>query len=233
MAWSLIGTLLLAAVHLFAGKVHTGRPSRSWWLSAAGGFSIAYVFLDLIPELAKYQAEWLADRPHRILMWFEGQLYLEALIGALLMLGLDRAMKRLRRRFWLQTSAFAVYNVLIGTVAVRVTRPLAMILAVLAFGGHFLIDDQRMALAYDPRDVRAARWVLAAALVAGWAIAALLRLPPLVEAAALGLLAGGMILHIVNEEMRDVRERRLVAFVAGALGYAVLLIALEYTMRAR
>ncbi|HUG76186.1 MAG TPA: hypothetical protein VML57_01730, partial [Burkholderiales bacterium] len=39
---SAAAALLLAAVHLAAGKLHGGERSR--WLSAAGGVSAAYVF---------------------------------------------------------------------------------------------------------------------------------------------------------------------------------------------
>ncbi len=46
----------LAVVHLFSGKLRflEGIP-RSIWLSMAGGISVAYVFVHLLPELAEEQ----------------------------------------------------------------------------------------------------------------------------------------------------------------------------------
>ena len=46
----------LGAVHLFAGRMRFLRASpRSRWLSAAGGVSVAYVFVHLLPDLAEEQ----------------------------------------------------------------------------------------------------------------------------------------------------------------------------------
>lgn len=48
---ALIAAAILALIHLFAGKLRflEGIP-RSRWLSLAGGASIAYVFLHLLPR---------------------------------------------------------------------------------------------------------------------------------------------------------------------------------------
>ncbi len=48
---------LLAVVHLTAGKMRfLGGTPRSVWLSAAGGISVAYVFVHVLPDLAEAQA---------------------------------------------------------------------------------------------------------------------------------------------------------------------------------
>lgn len=52
----LIASLLLAAAHLFAPRLRSlTLVPRSRWLSAAGGVSVAYVFVHLLPELAEGQ----------------------------------------------------------------------------------------------------------------------------------------------------------------------------------
>ncbi|WP_226480697.1 universal stress protein [Natrinema amylolyticum] len=44
--------LALALVHLFAGRLGFSGPiPRSRWLSFAGGVSVAYVFVHLLPEV--------------------------------------------------------------------------------------------------------------------------------------------------------------------------------------
>ena len=46
----------LAAVHLFSGRLRfLSVLPRSRWLSAAGGVSVAYVFVHLLPDLAEEQ----------------------------------------------------------------------------------------------------------------------------------------------------------------------------------
>ena len=52
----LFAALALGGVHLVAGKLRflDGLP-RSGWLSFAGGVSVAYVFVHLLPELAEHQ----------------------------------------------------------------------------------------------------------------------------------------------------------------------------------
>lgn len=55
-ALPLLGALLLAAVHVATPALHflRGTP-RSTWLSIAGGVSVAYVFVHLLPEVAEGQ----------------------------------------------------------------------------------------------------------------------------------------------------------------------------------
>ena len=52
----LVAAVTLALVHLLAGGLRflRGTP-RSVWLSAAGGVSVAYVFVHVLPELAEGQ----------------------------------------------------------------------------------------------------------------------------------------------------------------------------------
>lgn len=61
MLATLLTVLALAIIHLYAGTTaalgHQWRPRA---LSAASGVSVAYVFLDLMPDLAEQQS--LIDR---------------------------------------------------------------------------------------------------------------------------------------------------------------------------
>jgi hypothetical protein len=228
-----LAALLLALTHLVAGRLHGGRPARPSWLSAASGLSVAYVFIDLLPELAEAQTGWLEARPRRLLFWFESQVYLAALIGTLLALGLHRATGGAhgsRQRFWLQIGSFALYNVLIGASTVRLVGVLPMLLAVLALGGHFLVNDYSLSAQHGRTYDRVGRWILAVAVVVGWLLATLVRWPVVVNSALLGLLSGGIVLNILKEELHTGRELRFSAFAIGALAYAALLITLGYSL---
>lgn len=63
-------------VHLFSGKLRflEGNP-RSVWLSIAGVVSVAYVFVDLIPEFGKGQ-EVIAEVVGQDLSFLEKHVYL-------------------------------------------------------------------------------------------------------------------------------------------------------------
>ena len=53
---SLLAAAGLAVVHLLSGKLRFFEVTpRSIWLSMAGGVSVAYVFIHLLPELAEGQ----------------------------------------------------------------------------------------------------------------------------------------------------------------------------------
>jgi hypothetical protein len=228
---SLVGVLVVAVLHLGAGHVHRGVLERPTWLSVASGLAVAYVFVHLLPELAETQARFLEARRERPLDWLESHVYLAALVGVLLALGLDRATAdhgKRGERFWLHTGSFALYNLLVGGLALRVPNVGTLILAVIAFGAHFVVNDHGLQVEYGRAYVRYGRWLLAAAIVLGWVIAYVLRPSVVLEAALLGLLSGGIIMNVLKDEIPGRREGRYGAFVAGAIGYAALLLALSY-----
>ena len=118
----------LAAVHLFSGRLRflDVRP-RSRWLSAAGGVSVTYVFVHLLPDLAEEQ-ETIREAVGESFAFLEQHVYLVALVGLGVFYGLERTAKVSRRRrrglggrdaagagvFWLHTVSFALYSALIG-----------------------------------------------------------------------------------------------------------------------
>ena len=136
---SLLAALLLVATHVFAHRLKflEGTP-RSRWLSAAGGISLAYVFLHLLPELAEGQALLAEQGLGLDLVEFE--IYGLALIGLLAFYGVERMVQveeevgrediedRLAQghdradiedphehsSFWLHLTTFALYNLIIG-----------------------------------------------------------------------------------------------------------------------
>src|SRR5918911_4432888 len=120
---SFVAIVLLVVFHLFYGKLRflDGTP-RSIWLSMAGGVSVGYVFVHLLPELAESQ-ETIAEAVGEGIAFLERHVYLLALLGLLVFYGLKRAAKVSRGRhnaagvgdraggdvFWLHN-----YNAIIG-----------------------------------------------------------------------------------------------------------------------
>lgn len=242
--------LLLVLVHLFAGALRfLGGIPRSRWLSTAGGISVAYVFMHILPELADAQRHIAAGSS--ALPWLERHAYLIALLGLAVFYGLDRMVKiaagsassRRGRQsdssrdedsetptgmgvFWLHIGAFALYNALIGYLLVH--REEADLHGLLFFAGamalHFLVNDFGLRQDHRRTYARLGRWLLAGMIIVGWGIG----LATTIHQAALGalfaFLAGGVILNVLKEELPEERQSRFLPFALGAAFYTALLL---------
>ncbi|GET41554.1 hypothetical protein MiSe_63660 [Microseira wollei NIES-4236] len=123
----------LALTHLFSGKLRFAPIPRSRWLSAAGGVSVAYVFVHILPELNQHQAV-LEQVESGVISYLEHQVYLIALLGLTVFYGLERMAKLSRQRgkgditspgvFWLHIASFSIYNALIGYLLLHRNRAL-------------------------------------------------------------------------------------------------------------
>jgi uncharacterized membrane protein len=151
-ATSLFAAIILALVHLLAGKMRFlyGIP-RSRWLSIAGGISVAYVFVHLIPELSVGQ-ETLTRAVGEVFGFIEHHVYLISLIG------LVKTSRRTEREagkadetdatvFWIYIASFAIYNGLIGYLLLhRETETLqSLLFFLIAMALHFIVTDYGLA----------------------------------------------------------------------------------------
>ncbi|HEY5922047.1 MAG TPA: hypothetical protein VIV11_10275 [Kofleriaceae bacterium] len=229
---SLVAVLMMASIHIMAVPLEHGLLDRPRWISIANGLSVAYVVVHLLPELAEMQREWIEAWPDRPFRWLDRQVYYAALIGLLLALGLDRLSSRTTTpgpRFWIHTISFAVYNVIIGGFALHIKRPSLLILAMCAFGAHFLVTDHGLNRLDGRAYARYGRWMLAGAIVLGWLTAIATKPHVVVVAALTGLLSGGILLDVMKEEIPKKYEGHFPAFVGSALGYSLLLLLTRYS----
>lgn len=227
--------LLFAAIHLAGRHLDflSGMP-RSVWLSAAGGVSVAYVFLHILPELAAHQRQILEHLGGaRFATLIESHVYLLALAGLTIFYGLDRMMLLSDREnsehppgiFWTHLGSFAVYNVVIGYLLVQRGGGLSgLLLFGFALGVHFLINDQALRGHHGELYRRRGKWLLAAAPLLGWTLGVTQPVGQLWVSGLFALLAGAIVLNVLKEELPRERESRFSAFVAGAAGYAALLL---------
>jgi len=232
---TLAAVLALAAVHLFAGKLQLVRPGpRSKWLSAAGGASVAYVFIHLLPELARAQ-ETLEEIAG--LEFLERHVYLLALVGLALFYGLEKAAhtsrgsngegsrdKAAREVFLLHVSVFFMYNAIVGYLLLNPQRgPASTALFALALGLHFLVNDYALRQHHEDDYHSVGRFVLAGGVLAGWALGMVTRIPETAVAGLLAFLAGGVILNVLKEEVPAQNAARFWPFVGGLAAYSLLL----------
>lgn len=239
---SLVAVAVLAVLHLFASKLRfLDETPRSIWLSIAGGVSVAYVFVHLLPELGQAQ-EAVAEAMEGSLALLEHHVYLVALVGLAAFYGLERLATSSRRRqrkvgkgdstsegvFWLHISSFAVYNTLIGYLLLHRETPglQSLFLFSLAMALHFLVTDHSLHEHHKGAYLRLGRWVLAGAVLLGWAIGLATEISEVALAVLIAFLAGGVVLNVLKEELPEERDSRFWAFALGATLYAAILLAL-------
>ncbi len=227
---SLVATVCLAVAHMAANRVKflDDKP-RSRWLSFAGGVAVAYVLMHLLPELSGY-AE--LTQMH----FGEGLsthlIYFVALAGLVVFYGIhwyvehgEPEGERLGRLFWSHIAIFATYNAIVGYLLVREDRNIRqLVFYTIGIGLHFVVNDDGLSRNYSHRYRRFGRWILSAAIAAGWAIGTATEIHELVSALMTAFLAGGILLNTFKKELPVERESRFSAFAFGCVTYAGLLI---------
>jgi zinc transporter ZupT len=232
----------LALVHLFSGKLRLLKKiPRSRWLSLGSGVSVAYVFVHILPELSKAQ-ETIEGSVGGGLAFLEHHVYLVALIGIAVFYGLERAAKVSRQRnqkegngdvteagvFWLHICSFALYNALIGYLLLHREESGIenLFFFFFAMALHFVVNDHGLREAHKHVYDRIGRWILAAAVIVGWAIGQGTQIHEAAIAVLFAFLAGGLVLNVLKEELPEDRESKFWAFALGAATYAALLVTL-------
>lgn len=230
---ALVAVVALATAHLAAprlGFVHV--VPRSGLLSAFGGVSVAYVFVHLLPEVAAAQEPVDRASPSFV-AGLERHTWLLALLGLVAFYGLERLALSSRRDravpgvFWMSTASFAAYNAVIGVLAVRRAEEggvVELALFALALAVHLVVNDLGLREHHRRRYDRVGRPVLAAAVVVGWLLGVVVEVSDAAIGVAVALLAGGIVLNVVKEELPEERASRFGPFAVAATGYAALLL---------
>lgn len=229
-AAALAGSLALAGVYALTPAI-ARLPERYLALldSFSGGTGLAYVFLYLLFELAKYGA----PRIHALLPL--GPEPLETLFilllfalsaNYLLQANLAKSLNR-RGDFLGFVAFFLAYNFVAGTgVAEEVQAgPLDLGIYVTALGIHLLFND--LFLLHLCPDAHHWRWraALAAMPVIGCALAISFALPEGVLYGMLALIAGSTVINVVRHEVPHPENFMPGAFITGVIVYAALIIA--------
>jgi hypothetical protein len=245
---------LIALVFLFGNAVRFRDPERrERWLSAAGGASAAYVFVILLPKLAAAQTTLQGVGGDGILRYLSHHSFLLALAGLLLFWAFDRLVvvlvegmidslgddpgPRLTRShtpvwrplLYAQAVAFASYTTLVGYLlgASAEASYAHLGLFTLAMALHFLAMSQglkhELGAAYDHFE----RWLLAAAILAGWGLSQFIEIASAQLALWNSLFAGMLMFFVLRHEVPSPKEGRFVPLFLGALSYAALALAIE------
>lgn len=231
--------LLFSATFLAGGRVHPFRSvfrDRRSLVSFGAGMSAAYVFVHLMPELQGVRHRFVesVDAASR----FEGMaIYFLALAGFLVFYGLDHLRANLRKssegeqlglNFKLHVGGFAAYVWLVSYLLLHSLEGTRVSLAVYAAAitFHFLSVDHALRHEHGAAYERIGRFVLAAIALLGWGAGLLFVLPPYVLALLVAFISGAIIMNSLVMELPAERDGRFLPFVAGGVGYGLVLLPL-------
>ncbi|QLG49333.1 hypothetical protein [Natrinema halophilum] len=225
---------VLALVHLFAGRLGVGgRIPRSRWLSVAGGVSVAYVFVHLLPDI--HEAAVTIERHGTPMVFADRYGYLIALFGFVVFYGLEQLARRANRGatrtdgipatavFWIHLGSFALYNAIIGSLLWDPELG-NITLFVVAMALHFVVTDDGLREHHGQVYQHRGRWILSGAVIVGFVGGYALEGAELLVAVFVPFLAGGVVLNGIKEELPSDRESRFWPFAVGAGSYAALLL---------
>lgn len=240
LAAALVLTLAYAGGRwLAAHGADEGLWARRRWISAAAGISVAYVFIDVLPDLAAQNQAIIAAAGSERPLFAEQRIYLLALLSFVVLYGLEymvldtrdrRAKAEAEGRFdvvyALHLAGFAAYSALIGYLLIeRAERGvLALTAYTFAMAVHFLIVDHSLSEEHGGKYDRVGRWVLAASVVAGWLIGVSTTISDVVFARLFAVLAGGVVITSLRAELPDHEHGRFWYFCLGALIFAAVLL---------
>ena len=229
---SLIAAILLAAVYLLGHRLlpKEERQLRRR-LSIAAGASMAYIFLDVMPELAEHHHAFLTA-VGRELLFARQRVYAVGLMGFVALYALKKLVLAARGGahstavFRIHIAGFTLYGWVIGDVLVSRVEAgaVGLWLYVLAMAFHLAVVSSSLAKEDGVHYQRGGRWVLAASILVGWLTAELMPLSEVTMARLFAFVAGGVIMTSANEELHREKEGRLGWFALGACGYGALLL---------
>jgi hypothetical protein len=234
LALAAAATVLLALVHALvpALRAHLGESGQSVVAAIGGGVAAAYVFVHLLPELARGNRalnEALGDSSELGGVGEIG-LFAVALAGFLALYGLDHLAIRADGEagaFAVHLGVYTLYNAVITyslPTQFRADVPVT-VLFVVAMAVHFLVADRSLARHHGRRFATVGRPVLAGGLVVGFLLAWVLAPTRAMVVSVLLAVLGGFILYVVfSDELPDEDRVRFPTFALSAGGYAGLLL---------
>lgn len=236
---ALAGAAVLGCTYLtcsFAHRLTAGFRRR--WGSFSAGVSLAYVFIDVLPELATGSTV-LSSAIGEERLGAEKRVYLIALIGLVVFVGLAQLRKLAEGRehgggglepkwyFYIHGGAFALYNLLIGYLLVgrAIAGLSSLVVYVIAMALHAILIDEELVREHGEAYLNRGRGWLALCLAAGCVAATTEVLSEVGFTRLFAFLAGGIVITSAHSELPPEGDQRFDWLVVGAALYAAILLA--------
>ena len=241
---SLLGAILLSIVLLLTGRLKfLDRPGNGF-LDVASGIAIAYVFVDILPHLAGKQRRLSGVIESGMWQYLEHHVYLIALAGFCLYLGIELSLNRGREKpgrdagsmngeqflVWLVALSIWLYSFFMGyflaeqaTHSYEPTLLFSLAVACHFIGLNHVFYRQRPAI-YEGK----LRYVYAIAPLLGCLTGIVTELSDAAFAVGFSWLAGGVISSAMSLELPRIQSsRQFCMFSLGVAGFAGLIILTE------
>lgn len=233
--YSFAAASILACVFIFGFRLQAKSHHRLW-ISIAAGVSVSTIFIDLLPEISEGQARFLVERGESLALFPEQAIYIAAMLGFVLFYGLEYMVASSFSEgeeptaplfLSIKFAAFAGYSGLIAYLLVHSiwSGRAAFLFYTLAMAFHLLLIDHSLAQGDPVRYKHVGRWLLGAAVIAGWGTGIAMSVPELWLARITGFICGGVIMNTLVVELPEGRGGRFWPFVIAAGTYSAILIA--------
>jgi hypothetical protein len=214
-----------------------GRVGQRTAVSLAGGAAVAYVFMQLSPELQEAESSFREATSHLSIRALDYGIHLATMVGFLLFYGIEelvirsrgdeerrsrRDAKRVHPLFRVHLIAFGAYAWIVTYLLVQslVQTVISLVFYAIAMTMHFLAVAHALRDEHGDLYDRVGGKALAASCAAGWICGKSFELPEPVVGVLLGLVAGGIIANTMISELPREKQGKFLPFMIGALVYA-------------
>jgi len=232
----LCGILLLSGAFAAAHFCHRFTLQiRRRWKALSAGVAIAYIFVNVMPELEEHRPA-VASTVAGNLLNADKRIYLWALMGFIAFAGLSRLQYIKPASGPRQDDSgivyrgtmagWAVYLLLIGYLMLHRddSSAVSLWLFVFAMGLHVFMVDNQLAERFEGLYEPWGRRLLVACLLVGWVMGLADVLPDSFTSRLFAFVAGGVVVTSAHEEESFERGGRFWWFAGGASAYTLLLM---------
>lgn len=223
----LIALVVLVFIHLFANQAKVlGWVWHGRFLSFAAGLSFAYVFVDLLPTLAKGQPLLKQTLDH-FLPLLDKHSYVVALSGVLFYYGIESLTTiKAKKTFWISLSGYLLFNLFVGASLADAKDPemQPLTLFTIALGMHYFVKDHYLREKYLDLYEKYGKWFLVSALFIGYFLGILTNIPDSIVALTISFIAGGVIFNVLHYELPQPIKGSYLFFIGGAIFYTLLIL---------
>jgi hypothetical protein len=231
---SFLASLVLILFHYISPWLAKQLPAQGKaFISFAAGTSVAYVFLDMLPNLVEYNkpiGQFLIENFH-LTRLTELAIYICTLLGFGVFYGLDLVaqsyQKNDNRLYLLHLLMFCLYNFLITyTMSLRAdVSVVATMIFTATMALHFVLSDQKFCRLYPHRFNHVGRFILILALLLGWLFSVIFDpVNVLVLAFLTSFLAGSVLFNVFREELPSSTLSSYPWFLLGAFVISMCLL---------
>lgn len=234
--WSFLGMLVIVVAHFRAESILGAHRHTTMLLNVIAGIAIAYAFMDVFPHLARKQPGLEGLFPGPVAAYLTNHVYVMALLGFCVYVAIrvfsaaevDRRHSRVA--YVALVVSMCVYALFIGYMLAEqpLYRPEPAFLFGLAMAAHFLGLHHELMHEWLEHYNKAVRYLLMGATALGWLGGFFYTMSQPLYALGFAYIAGGIVAAgAINDLPRVKSAPALVAFLAGALVYSILLLTIE------